>query len=235
MSIRLLSIESAGTLCSVAVSGFSSEVFLESEPNQKHTEVILGMISGAMKSAQAQFNDLDAISFGCGPGAFTGIRVACAMAQGLGWALDKKLVPVGNLYALSFNWLETLTEGERILAATDARMHECYCAVYRREQGKLTTAVEPCLVKPEELAAVADDNAANFCCGNAFEIYKEEVGALENCKLLSTEPCDARMVSNAAKVLFDLGKAVSPEQAAPVYVRNHVAMTIQERSENKKA
>ena len=93
MASALLCLESSGNLCSVAVTGFDHEAYLQSEPGQKHTEVILGMIRGCLTAAGGSREGLQGIAFGSGPGAFTGLRVACGLAQGLGWALNIRSFP----------------------------------------------------------------------------------------------------------------------------------------------
>ena len=93
MASALLCLESSGNLCSVAVTGFDREAYLQSEPGQKHTEVILGMIRGCLTAAGGSREGLQGIAFGSGPGAFTGLRVACGLAQGLGWALNFPSTP----------------------------------------------------------------------------------------------------------------------------------------------
>lgn len=234
MAGALLCLESSGTLCSVAVTGFETESFLLSEPGQKHTEVILGMIRKAMDVSSGKLDRLDGIAFGCGPGAFTGIRVACGLAQGLGWALNLPLIPVNTLTALAFAHRETLEEGSRLLSAIDARMHECYCAVYRFEGGEFKEVTEATLCKPEDLLAVADDNGAELFCGNAFRLYANEIGDLGAKKILSSEDVNAQMLVPLAKKYFDAGLTVTAEKASPLYVRNHVALTIEERKQSAK-
>ena len=108
MAGALLCLESSGNLCSVAVTGFDREAYLQSEPGQKHTEVILGMIRGCLTAAGGSREGLQGIAFGSGPGAFTGLRVACGLAQGLGWALNIPLIPVNTLLALAYIHHETL-------------------------------------------------------------------------------------------------------------------------------
>lgn len=234
MSASLLSIESSGTLCSVCVTSASAECYLQSTPEQKHTEVILGMISQVVQTASTELANLDAVAFGSGPGAFTGLRVACGIAQGIGWALEKKLIPVCDLYALALNQIEALQEGQRILVATDARMGECYCAIYHLDQGNLLESYAPALSNPEELLALADDYEVQFLAGNGFDVYKESIG-VSRAALLSVEPCNALMVNKAAQLLFSNGLLMNPELATPLYVRDNVALTIEQRQRLKEA
>ena len=79
------------------------------------------MIRGCLTAAGGSREGLQGIAFGSGPGAFTGLRVACGLAQGLGWALNIPLIPVNTLLALAYIHHETLEEGSRLLAAIDAR------------------------------------------------------------------------------------------------------------------
>lgn len=229
MSARILAIESSANLCSVAVSGFAAEVCLVSENGEKHTEVLPGMIRRAVTAACGTLGALEAVSFGMGPGAFTGIRVATGLAQGIAWGLDRPLIPVSTLFSLCFEHLETLSEGEVILACVDARMNECYTGAYRLEKGELCEVMAPCLLSPKEVPAAAEDNGAHFLCGNAFAVYKNEMGELGSV-LLSSEDVSAAMQIKAAKVLFEKGLTVPGEKALPLYIRNHVAMTLEERA-----
>lgn len=233
MTGALLCLESSGNLCSVAVSGFDRETYLQSEPGQKHTEVILGMIRSGLAASGGSRGRLKGIAFGSGPGAFTGLRVACGLTQGLGWALNIPLIPVNILLALAYVHHETLEEGSRLLAAIDARMHECYCAVFRYENKDFKEVTAPALCKPSELLAIADDNGADFLCGNAFRIYADEIDDHAPKKLLSTDDVNAQMIVPLAQKYFEENKTVDAAEASPLYVRDHVALTIEERKAEK--
>lgn len=232
-AIKLLSIESAGTLCSVAVAGFGKDTFISSEPGQKHTSVVLGMIRNALQEASGSLELLDAITFGAGPGAFTGLRVACGMAQGLGWALDKKLIPVNNLLALAYRQINTLGEKDSVLVSTDARMHECYTAVFTKRGDRLIESVPAFLSAPEDLVRHAEETHCSALCGNAFAAYPVEIPSA--LRLLSTEDANAEMLMVPALIDYREHKLITPEQAGPLYVRNHVAQTIEERKKLKEA
>jgi tRNA threonylcarbamoyladenosine biosynthesis protein TsaB len=155
------------------------------------------------------------------------------LAQGLGWALNIPLIPVNTLLALAYIHHETLEEGSRLLAAIDARMHECYCAVFRYENHEFKEVTAPALCKPSELLAIADDNGAEFLCGNAFRIYADEIGDPAPKKLLSTDDVNAQMIVPLARKYFEENKTVDAAEASPLYVRDHVALTIEERKAEK--
>lgn len=228
MQPRILCIDSASTLCSVAVCGFQKDIQLVSHPEEKHTEVILGMISELMRQAGAEFSNLDAVAFGAGPGAFTGLRVACGTAQGLGWALEKPLVAVRNLEAMAAAALKDKEAGTKVFVAVDARMNECYCAAFEKTADALVCTVEEHLLKPETIAASVNEHAGGLCCGNAFTVYpaacSDELQVIEG-----IDVADAEMLLPLAGKAFAENRTVSAETAAPLYVRNNVAMTIEER------
>lgn len=228
MQPRILCIDSASTLCSVAVCGFQKDIQLVSHPEEKHTEVILGMISELMRQAGAEFSNIDAVAFGAGPGAFTGLRVACGTAQGLGWALEKPLVAVRNLEAMAVAALADRETGTKVFVAVDARMNECYCAVFEKTSDGVACTLEEHLLKPETIAAAVKEHASGLCCGNAFTVYPEARG--EDLRIIEgIEVTDAEMLLPLASEAFAENRTVSAETAAPLYVRNNVAMTIEER------
>jgi tRNA threonylcarbamoyladenosine biosynthesis protein TsaB len=231
--IRILSIDSAATLCSVAAQSSEKRVFRESKAGEKHTEVILGMIRQAADELGLSLSGVDAVAFGAGPGAFTGLRVSCGIAQGIAWALNKPLIPVGNLEALAFASLDMLQEGQKILAAVDARMQECYYALYEKREGGLVELTAPSLIRPSEIAAEFHRNKAAKFCGNAALAYSDEITLPSDAVIGSLTVADAEMILNLALVRYSQGKTVSPEEAHPLYVRNHVAMTIDERKAAK--
>ncbi len=230
-NLRLLAIESAGTLCSATVCGFAADSFLSSSQGDKHTEVLLGLIRKALEQSGGSLQELDAIAYSAGPGAFTGLRVACGIAQGFGWALDKKLIPVGNLYALAYAHLKSLPNGAKILAATDARMHECYTAIYEKQGADLKEVQGPTLEKPESMDELLRSSGTQYVCGNAFRIYSPRLAAEIKC--LSTDDANANLLVCPAINAYSAGQLIDPAKPVLHYVRNHVAQTIEERQQKK--
>ncbi len=99
--------------------------------------------------------DIDIFAFGAGPGSFTGLRIACGVAQGLAYGKRKQVVPVGNLRALAADAFSSVQQGNLLLAAIDARMNEAYCAIYRRDP-QVTEVRAPALERPQSLLQLAD-------------------------------------------------------------------------------
>ena len=161
-----------------------------------------------MQQANLTFKDLDTIAFGAGPGAFTGLRASCAVAQGLGFAADVPLCPINTLHAVATARHHT-TGDVRITAALDARMGEVYWQRFDFANDPNGAAIdaEPQLSKSDLLV---DD--ASF-----------ELGTLPT----------ARILLKLASTMLANGLAVQPADALPLYVRNKVAETTAERAMTK--
>jgi len=224
----LLAIDTATDICSVALALDERIVEHAESVGQRHSERILPMVHALLREADLQLADCDAIAFGAGPGAFTGLRLACGVAQGLAFAAGKPVVAVGNLAALALAASTMAPGARRILAAIDARMQEVYWACYSIADGKLTELSEPALASAGELAGICGRSAADLVAGNALQAFPEAIAGLE----LATAP-QARASAGAIAALgarmFAAGGAVSPALASPLYVRDRVALTIDER------
>ena len=141
--MRLLAFETSTEACSVAiyVDGEVHERF--AVVPRRHAELSLPWAEAVLAEAGVARSQLDAIAVGRGPGAFTGVRLAIAMAQGIALALDRPLVPVSTLAALALQ-----AGGERRLAAIDARMGEVYLGAFARSADGLSALSEEVVVKP---------------------------------------------------------------------------------------
>jgi len=224
----LLAIDTATEICSVALA-LGNRILEHSESvGQKHSERILPMVHGLLRAAELQLTDCDTVAFGAGPGAFTGLRIACGIAQGLAFGAGKPVIAVGNLAALALAASAKAPGARRILAAIDARMQEVYWACYSIDDGELTEISAPALAAAGELAAICRRSGADLVAGSALRAFPEAVASLG----LTSAP-DARagagaIATLAAKTLA-AGGAVSPALASPIYVRDRVALTIDER------
>ena len=126
----------------------------------KHAERVLGLVAEVLEEAGLEKRAIGVVGFGAGPGSFTGLRVACGVAQGLAWALEVPVVALSNLEALAEHTLaeKPLAPGKRVAAVNDARMNECYAAIYEvpaeHAAGERLVCVKAAaLLKPEEAEA----------------------------------------------------------------------------------
>lgn len=222
--MRLIGIEASGSRLSVAL--WRDGAILERggvHPNSG-SDRILPWIAELLDEAGMSTAELDGVAFGAGPGSFTGLRLACGIAQGLGWGLGLPLLPVSTLAAAA------LASGCRnVWVCQDARMNEVYCAAYTVTEDAITELVPPVCVAPAE--APAPTLADAWGIGDGFSAYPDVlVGRAPG--LLGIRPdvgATAGAVLRLAAPRFAAGHGVAAADAQPLYVRNKVALTTDER------
>lgn len=243
----LLAFDTATDVCAVAL--IHGDALIErSEPvGQTHSERVLPMAQQLLADAGLSLAQLDAVAFGAGPGSFTGLRIACGVAQGLAYGIDRPVVPVGNLAALAFNAAQAQSRARRIVAAIDARMNEVYWAMYEvtgEPQWPLRERIAPTLSPAAALAerlaehraaAGEPDHAVDTLAGEAFALFAHALDALPAAHRLPQVRASAAAIAQLGRQAFARGDAVAPALAAPLYVRDRVAQTIDERQAAKAA
>lgn len=197
-------------------------------PGRPHSETLLPLVRDLLASAAVGVRDLDAIAFGCGPGAFTGLRVACGAAQGLAVVAGTPLLPVVSLEAMVA--ASHPATGQPVLALLDARMGEVYLGAYGQTQAGSPQLLGDIRVQPPEVIELAG-LAGWHACGNAITAYP----ALQE-KLLAAGLTVEAGVLPRATVLAALaaprvaaGEGIDAALAAPLYIRDKVAKTVAER------
>lgn len=223
--MKLLAFETATEACSVAVwlDGELRERF-EVAP-RRHAELALPWAEQLLAEAGVARAQLDAIAVGRGPGAFTGVRLAIALGQGIALALDRPLVPVSTLAALARE-----AEGERVLAAIDARMGEVYLGAFARGDDGLHPLAPETVVAPG--AAEAPDGDGWDAVGRGFAAVD---GALQARLAGRLARVDAAALPRAAAIArlgaraFARGEGLPPERVEPAYLRDNVALTLEQQ------
>lgn len=195
-----------------------------------HSQALLPMIQALLAEAAICLADCDAIAFGCGPGSFTGVRTACGVAQGLAFGADLPLVPVVSLAAMAES-CRMENKATEVLALMDARMGEVYWAQYRYESGLWHTVTEPCITGPEAVVPVGTPKA----CGNGLAVCADVSAGFS---LAGTYPDimpDSTAVAVLAASAYRRGETAGASDAHPLYLRNKVAYTTEERRAMKAA
>lgn len=224
MSARILAIETATTACSAAlvVDGDIRERYALA-PRQ-HAALILPMIESLLLEAGITVLQLDAIAFGRGPGSFTGVRIAASVVQGIAFAAERPVVPVSTLAALALGG-QRETGQARVLAALDARKHEVYWGSYvHADDGTLELQGEEVVCAPADIAVPAAGDWVGV--GSGWDSYGPALMQQLDERVVRVMPdLEPRAVDVARLSIdaFEQGRAVSPEQAIPVYLRNNVA------------
>lgn len=171
-----------------------------------------------------------------GSGVLHGAARRCGTAQGVAWALQIDTVPVSNLEALAYRTQKALElpNGARIAVLNDARMNECYAALYEADpEGLPVTIEEAKLVKPADAPDWVRENGAAVVAGSAAAAYPEELKLPDDVRLYP-ETADAVDMLEIAFAAYQNGKTVPPALAAPLYVRDRVALTSEERRRGEK-
>ena len=223
--MRILALETSTEYCSVALWQDGAVIERCELIGQKHSEVLIEMLNELLCAADVKLTQLDGIAFGMGPGSFTGVRIACAVTQGLAFGANLPVVGVCTLQALA-----EASGQPRVIAALDARMGEIYHAVYEKHDDLWTTVSEPCLCKPEDAPLMMDENW--FGAGSGFAAHGAALQARYAGQL---RVADGTLIPQAAAIAalgaaqFKLGRGVDAAEALPLYLRDKVALKTSER------
>jgi tRNA threonylcarbamoyladenosine biosynthesis protein TsaB len=222
--MKILAFDASTEYCSTAlwIDGVVSS--REQHAGITHSQLLLPQCQEVLAEAGYRFADLDGIAFGMGPGSFTGLRIACAVAQGLAFAADVPVVGISGLQALAL-----ATGADKIIACLDARMGEIYHAAYLREDDvHLLGDISVC--HPADAPLVTGNGWVG--CGTGFAVYSEVLAARYGDALQRVDaavyPRAGDIATLAARQL-ELGLGQAAELAAPLYIRNKVALKICER------
>lgn len=224
--MKLLAFETATEACSVALylDGEVRERF-EVAP-RRHAELALPMAQALLDEAGIARAQLDAIAVGRGPGAFTGVRLAIALAQGIALALDKPVVAVSTLQVIAVQ-----SPGERILAAIDARMGEVYVGAFARKGDELIAISTEIVCAPQAVSLPDSENNWHGI-GTGFAAANGLLQQHLESQLVSVDATalpHAADVARLAVAAYARGEAVAPERVEPAYLRNNVALTLEEQ------
>ena len=221
---RILAIEAATEACSAAllIDGELRERF-ELAP-RRHVALLLPFVDALLAEASIRPGALDAVAFGCGPGSFTGLRIAAGITQGIAFGSDLPVIPVSTLAALAQGTVRQ-QGAVNVLAALDARMQEVYWGVFHRDsEGRVTAAGEEQVCAPE--AVVCPQPGEWSGAGSGWLVYADRL--LQHCAvpaaaIYAQQQPHAADVALLAVPAFAQGKVLAAEQVSPVYLRNNVA------------
>jgi tRNA threonylcarbamoyladenosine biosynthesis protein TsaB len=230
--LNVLALETSSEFCSVALMLGDELRLREERAGQRHSELLLPMVDALLNEAGKRLVDLSGIAFGSGPGSFTGVRIACGVAQGLAFGAGLPVAPVITLAALA-----TAAGAPKVIACLDARMKEIYQAAYAlqpaREGGmaaEWTQVLAPVLCNPQD--APTPEGEDWIGCGSGFDQYGAQLAARHGRALAGIRPGlhpHAREVAHLGAAMLGAGRGVAPDQAVPLYVRDKVALKMDER------
>ena len=223
--MKILALDTSTEYCSVALWRDGDVDARDALAGQRHSELLLPMVDELLGRHGLQVNDLDGIAFGQGPGSFTGLRIACGVTQGLAFGASLPVVGVSTLLALAH-----AARAGHAICCLDARMGEIYHAAYACTADRWTEVRAPVLCAPEEAPLLPA--GAWTGCGSGFIAHEAALKRRYGGQLSAIIPQlfpHARDIVQLAVQEFERGGAVSAEQAAPVYIRDKVALRSDER------
>ncbi len=202
----------------------------EAEGGARASAALLPALLALLADAGATLRDLDAIAFGRGPGAFTGLRTACAVAQGLAFGAGLPVLALDTLMAVAEDAVPAGSAEGDVWVAMDARMNEVYAACYRRRDADAAWQVQavPALFTLEALQAAWRAAPPPVVAGSALAAFGERLDPGAARRLDAAAPRGAALLALAARA-WSAGEAVDAAQALPLYLRDKVALTIAER------
>jgi tRNA threonylcarbamoyladenosine biosynthesis protein TsaB len=231
--MRVLAVDTATEGCSVALLRGDEVIGRFAELGRSHAQQVLLMVEEVLAEAGVSLSMLDGIAASIGPGAFTGVRISVAVAQGLAFGADLRVVPITTLEALAMQAMQDGAAGA--LACLDARMGEVYWGCFVADPATGLAASSPACVGPPDKVMLPDSAAgagAYRGIGRGFAAYP----GLATLPGLQLRPEDSRALPNAREMArlgalrFQAGRGFDPADLTPLYLRDKVALTEAERA-----
>lgn len=217
----LLALDTATEACSVALLHEGKVLSHYEVIPRLHAQRLLPMISDLLAEGGIALSAVDGIAFGRGPGAFTGVRIAIGVVQGLAFALDRPVLPVSNLAVLAQRALRE-HGAQQVASAIDARMDEVYWGCYRAEQGEMRLAGIEAVLPPEQAVLPREASGDWFGAGTGWGTFAARIAV----PVVGQEPNmlpHALDLLSLARFAWARGEALPADQAQPVYLRDKVA------------
>lgn len=227
--MKLLVIDTSTEWCSAALWLDGRILARRVLAEQRHSSLLLPMVDELLRESATSLRQLDGIGYGAGPGSFTGLRIACAVTQGLALGADLPVVGVSTLESIAEQ-----SGAEQVLAVLDARMAEAYWAAYQRAGAGWRCVTEPALALPESVCV--PEGGDWMGAGNGFAALGEVLRPRLAAQLTRIDDSlmpDAAAMAVLAAQAFERGEGMDAALAAPIYLRDKVALTIDERRAKK--
>ncbi len=224
--MNIIAFDTSTEYCSLALWLDSELQHKEIHAGQRHSELLLPMLQEMLVENNLELKQLDGFAFGAGPGSFTGLRIACGVAQGLAYATERPVTGISTLKALAQR-----VNNNKVVIALDARMGEIYHAAYeKKDTDAWETVSEATVCLPNHAPSLTGNDWAG--CGSGFDLYHKELTKHYCGQINHIDHAlypHAREIAQLAARKFSDGSVVDPAQAAPIYIRNKVALKESER------
>jgi tRNA threonylcarbamoyladenosine biosynthesis protein TsaB len=228
MSATLLAFDTATEHLSLALEARGEVLAFEAAGGAQASAGLIPAILALLAKASLSLHDLDAIAFGRGPGAFTGLRTACSVAQGIAFGAGKPVLPIDTLLAVAEDARAGRAADVRVWVAMDARMNEIYAAQYAYAAGRWSVLDAPMLTTPEALNQRWQAQPPALVAGSALAAFGTALATGDARRAPDARPRATAMLP-LARALWAQGGAVDAALALPLYLRDKVALTTAER------
>ena len=210
---NILAIETSSDACSLSLSFNNDDFHFHEILPKQHTERLLIEIKALLELANAQLQDLNAIAVGCGPGSFTGIRLACSIAQGLAFSNDLKTIQVSSLEVLARN-INTQLGADSIVSIVDARMQQLYVGEFLYSKKALVTS--DTFVVPVEEFKLSAYEENTFFVGDGCDLIEKRLKEISKNIFLNL-PLASDLLS-IAKDKYINNELLEPAELLPIYL-----------------
>lgn len=223
----LLAIDSSTEAMCIALSRDGETFVFEGEGGALASARLLPELTALLQRAGCRLQEVDAIGFGRGPGAFTGLRSACSVAQGLALGAARPVLALDSLLLVAEDLRERSGANE-VAVAMDARMDEAYAARYRFAKGSWQVLDAPALYTLPALQACWAPVTIEHLAGSAVDAFGERLG-LHPRQAHPSSGSRAAAALRLAQQLWASSPRLAARDALPLYLRDKVALTIRER------
>jgi tRNA threonylcarbamoyladenosine biosynthesis protein TsaB len=216
--MKVLAVDTATERCSVALWSEGQSLERGTDTSRGHADLVLPMVAEVLAEAGITLRELDGIAFGCGPGGFTGVRIAVSVTQGLAFAAELPVVGISNLAAVA---QQVGRPGDQVLVCMDARMEQVYCGRFERAPGSAHVVA----VSAERVLAPAEveRGAASLLAGTGLRAYSQLASAWPDLMQCADVLPHAREIALLGLAALKAGAGVPAWEAQPVYLRDAVA------------
>jgi tRNA threonylcarbamoyladenosine biosynthesis protein TsaB len=216
--VKILAIDTATERCSAALLTDERCIERSIETARGHAELILPMVESVLRESGLRLQDLDGLAYGRGPGAFTGVRIAVGVVQGLGYGADLPTVGISDLAAIA---QQVARPNDRVLVCMDARMGEVYWATFdcSAETGLVVPDGAERVARPENVTA---SGAITVLAGAGFGAHRQLMQLSPNSAVHDSALPRAREIGLLARPELAGGRGKPAMAAQPVYLRDSV-------------
>ncbi len=228
--VHLLAFDTSTQVLAVGARGSAGEATEHAAGGAAASAALLPLIGTVLQRAGLERARVQAIAFGQGPGAFTGLRTSCAVAQGLGLGLNCPLLPVNSLLIVAEDaWQQNGQADGDYAVIMDARMGEAYAARWRRVGADWLPCEPGGLVSLPLLVQAWQGQPLGTLAGSGIQAFPDAVAALQAARCITEEHNRAGALLRLAAAAWARDEALDAALALPVYWRDKVAFTTAER------